>query len=238
MFETELFSLDRLHKLNIKPSMFGYGFISAGVIWALVGVFGYVRQVNSLNASYLLNLDLEKEGVFLTSSNDTAQIWVDVAGAVKHPGIYKLKFGDRVADAVSLAGGFSPKADKAYINRQLNLAQKLKDEAKIYIPFKGEGDVVGVVSGASLSQASLKNNWVEAGNPLSGLNLNSSEVVPASKVSLNQASKEDLESLSGIGPVRAEKIIQARPFQSLDELVTKKLVPSSVFNKIKANIVL
>jgi DNA uptake protein ComE-like DNA-binding protein len=64
------------------------------------------------------------------------QIVVDISGAVVNPGIYKLNGDSRVGDLLLLASGMSPDASVQYISRKLNLAQKLEDSQKIYIPFE------------------------------------------------------------------------------------------------------
>lgn len=145
---------------------------------------------------------------------DTAKtITVDVSGAVKIPGVYKLKEEARIEDAVAAAGGFNDLANEEFISKSLNLAQKLVDGSKVYIPSKGESAVsttsaqTGAVAGIS------------------------------SKVNINTASQSEIEALSGIGPVTASKIISDRPYQVIEELVGKKVVSKAVFEKIKDEIV-
>lgn len=143
----------------------------------------------------------------------TAQkISVDVSGAVLNPGVYQLKTGDRIEEAIKAAGGFSESANQEYISKYLNMAQKLSDGTKIYVPVEGEGGPAvqsGVVAGSSTQ----------------------------SKVNINTASQSELETLSGIGPVTASKIISDRPYQKIDDLINKKVVSKSVFEKIKDQIV-
>lgn len=82
-------------------------------------------------------------------------ISVDVSGAVKTPGVYQLKEGMRIADALSSAGGILEEANKEYISKYLNMAQKLADGTKIYIPFAGEeGPAAGGVGGVNINTAS------------------------------------------------------------------------------------
>lgn len=134
-------------------------------------------------------------------------IMVDVSGAVEKPGVYTLQQNARVQDALKVAGGLAPEADKGYVSKSMNLASPLRDGVKIYIPRVGE-EVSAAVS------------------TLSG------EAV----VSINSASQETLEELPGIGPVSAGKIVSSRPFASIDELVEKKIVGESIYNKIKDQI--
>lgn len=141
-------------------------------------------------------------------------ISVDVSGAVKTPGVYQLKEGMRIADALSSAGGILEEANKEYISKYLNMAQKLADGTKIYIPFAGEqGPAAGGVGGGSV-----------AGTNIGG------------KVNINTASQSDLEALPGVGPITASKIISNRPYQTLEELFEKKSASKAVFEKIKDSI--
>ncbi len=134
-------------------------------------------------------------------------ISVDVSGAVQTPGVYKLKDGDRIEEAIKAAGGFAENANGEFISKYLNLAQKLSDGSKVYIPFKGEQ--------ASVGQTSAAGNNAQA------------------KVNINLASQAEIEALPGIGPITASKIISGRPYQTIEELQSKKVVSKSVFEKIK-----
>jgi competence protein ComEA len=138
------------------------------------------------------------------------QLKVDLSGAVKKPGVYTLDKDGRVEDAVKLAGGFSAKANTEYISKYVNLSLKISDGMKIYIPSIGEQ------TPASTSQ--------------------SAQSTGQSAVSINSSSLKDLDSLPGIGEVTAQKIINGRPYNSLDELVSKKAISKSVWTKIKDSV--
>ena len=135
-------------------------------------------------------------------------ILVDVSGAVSNPGVYSLPEGSRVEDAIKAAGEILQEANQEYISKSLNLAQKISDGSKIYIPFEGEqGGVVAGVSGNSQTQ-----------------------------ININTSSQGELESLPGIGPVTASKIINGRPYSAIEELLNKKVVSKAVFEKISGQI--
>jgi len=142
-------------------------------------------------------------------------IFVDLAGAVQKPGVYELESGSRINDLLVMAGGLSASADREWVNQSMNLAQKLADGAKIFIPARSE------TSGGNLSN--LGNLSSVAGN-VTGL------------ININTASSSQLESLWGIGPATAEKIISGRPYQITEELRTKKIVKSNVWEAIKDKI--
>ena len=145
----------------------------------------------------------------------TTDRWmVDVAGAVSRPGLYALPPGSRVADAIRAAGGYGPRVDAAAAAATLNLAEVLHDGAKLTVPERG-GTTRPVSSGSTA-----------AGGGSSG----------GGRIDLNRASATELDTLPGIGPATAAKIIAAReerPFQTVDELLARKVVSASVLAKIR-----
>ena len=135
-------------------------------------------------------------------------ITVDVKGAVKSPGIYDLPVGSRVNDAVQKAGGLTDNAD----SKSLNLAQKISDEALVYVPTKEE-----VANQESYSNAT--------GNKES------------KKVNLNKASLEELKQVKGLGAKRAQDIIDHREsngnFKSVHELKKVSGIGAKTIEKLK-----
>lgn len=174
-----------------------------GIVLIIGGIF-----TSGLNKPKLKEFPKES----LVESQKT--ISVDVSGAVQKPGVYQLKEGNRTEEAIAFAGGFSDKANKEYISKYLNMAQKLSDGSKVYVPFEGDPAPVGAGQG------------VVAGTQVQ------------SKVNINTASQSELEALPGIGPVTASKIISDRPYQKIEDLLDKKIVTKSTFEKIKDSIVI
>lgn len=129
---------------------------------------------------------------------------VDVAGAVISPGVYRLPADSRFGDGLAAAGGLSAGADRDWVSRNINLAQNITDGVKIYIPNVGES------STGSTS------------------NLNAE-----SQVSINNATLTELDGLWGVGEARARAIIEGRPYGSIDELITKKILPGNVVERNK-----
>ncbi|HYX76954.1 MAG TPA: ComEA family DNA-binding protein [Gaiellaceae bacterium] len=126
----------------------------------------------------------------------SALVVVDVVGAVRLPGLYKLEQGARIADAVARAGGATRKADLALIN----LAAPLADGEQVVVPRRG----------AAAPSAASSGTGGSAGVPANG------------PVHLSTATLEQLDSLPGVGPVTAQKILDYRQehgaFTSVDEL--------------------
>ncbi|HEM4204670.1 helix-hairpin-helix domain-containing protein [Streptococcus suis] len=131
-------------------------------------------------------------------SEEPSQLVVDVKGAVAKPGLYTLKADARVNDAVEAAGGLTSQADP----KSINLAQKLSDEAVVYVASKDEK--ISVVTSTTTSSAM------------------SPEEKNTNLVNLNTATEADLQTISGIGAKRAADIIAYREanggFKSVDDL--------------------
>lgn len=153
--------------------------------------------------------EFPKESIVASSKS----IQVDVSGAVINPGVYELPEGSRIEDAIKEAGGPNSEANTEFISKYLNMAQKLVDGSKVYVPKIGEKDIgLAVPEGA-------------AG-------------VSTQPININTATQAELEALSGIGPVTASKIIAGRPYQRKEELISKKILGKAVFEKIKDSLVL
>lgn len=139
------------------------------------------------------------------------EIIVHISGQVHNPGVVKLEPGARVIDAVNAAGGLKNDADLD----KINLAKKLQDEDKIYIPKIGEDIDKNLLD---------FQNSAEDGN----------------KININICTKEELMSLPGIGEVLADRIIQYRektPFKKVEDLMNVSGIGEKKFESIKDMII-
>ena len=139
---------------------------------------------------------------------------VDVAGAVKAPGVYRLPPGSIVADAIAIAGG--PAAD-ADLDR-LNKAVELQDGSQVYLPRRSE---------TNSPPAS------RAGAALATPVPSESGATATELIDLNTATLEELEKLPGIGPTLSQRIVDGRPYGAIEELLRVKGIGHGVYDELQ-----
>jgi len=185
----------------------------------IVGIVGFVLLIGGIISSGIIPktfIKSSKQLPPLVSASEVSgvkkvqEVKVDVSGAVKTPGVYSLPFDARVEDALKIAGGVTESVDPTYLSKTINLAQKVVDGMKIYVPSTGE---TSQVSSVLVSNDTISNQQV--------------------LININTATPADLDKLSGVGPVTAQKIIDNRPYSGIEDLLTKKVVSRSVYEKIK-----
>ncbi len=179
----------------------------------VMGGAGVILLLSALGIEYIKSNQKISGGTFTATESATFSrqtIKVDIEGAVQRPGIYEIPNDSRIQDVLITAGGLLAKADRTTMSKTINLAQRLFDGQKIYFPEVGE-TVVNVTAGSS-SQSN------------------------SATININTASESDLDTLAGVGPVTAKKIISGRPYQNISDLITKHLVGQSVYDKIKDTI--
>lgn len=146
-------------------------------------------------------------------------MYVDVKGAVKTPGLYRVKEGDRILDVISLAGGLAEKADE----KQLNLAQKVHDEMVLYVPEMGEETDVHMA------------NPDQQGGGSQGISGQEGD-----KININKAEASQLETLPGIGPAKAKAIIDYREqqggFKQEEDLKNVSGIGGKTYEKLQDSI--
>jgi competence protein ComEA len=169
------------------------------------------------------------------AASGTSAIFVDVCGAVRSPAVYELSGGSRVYEAIEAAGGLAETADIRYINR----AAALADGDRVYIPtaeeiasgepLPGSAGLVGAASGASSVGQGVAGGSAGAGDP-SGSSL----------VNLNTADAAALQTLNGVGPATAQKILDYReqygPFAKREDLKKVSGIGEKTFEKLKDHI--
>ncbi|MFH1187113.1 MAG: hypothetical protein V1697_02980 [Candidatus Levyibacteriota bacterium] len=149
------------------------------MILASLGMIFFSYGLISLLGSSSASDDIVIESTEDIVSNE--KIMVDIEGAVVKPGVYSLGPEARIKDALIAASGISVDADRDWVEKNLNLAAKIADSSKIYIPRKGET--------AQKAQTSL------------------GVVNTSGLINLNSASINKLDTLSGVGPVTAQRLL-------------------------------
>lgn len=125
-------------------------------------------------------------GTLAVDAQGGTDVVVDVAGAVSHPGVYRLPAGARVNDAIQRADGATARAEIDAIN----LAARLTDGQQIIIPVRVEGPA-GVAAGSGVAGGTTSSD-------------------PEAPINVGTASVDDLDTIEGIGPVTAQKIVEFR----------------------------
>lgn len=200
---------------QIKPYLLPFSIGGIGLLLIIIGiVISFTsHQDEKIDFKNTESIDAVGNGLKPFPTDAIKQIIVAVSGAVIKDGIYNLDVNSRVQDALKAAGGLSENADREFVEKRINMAAKLVDGAKIYIPRKGETVIV-----SSTDQSST------------------GVVDQAATININEATLDKLDTLPGIGQVTAQKIIAGRPYSEVQDLLNKKIVSNSVFGKIKDKI--
>ncbi len=189
------------------------GLLILGVVMVIVGIglsFGNRTSTSSSakkNTGSVLAVKSTPAAVTVAQTKVT----VEVGGAVLARGVYSLPAGSRVIDALIRAGGIATaSADTKWIAQNINQAQILVDEMKIYVPFKGE-----------LVEQVFKTTTASA---------------PKGKVHINSANISELELLSGVGPSMAQRIVDFREkngkFNQIEDLMKVTGIGQKTFDKL------
>ena len=193
--------------LAIKSAVIG------GVLLLLVGVGGLLpKKEEAVEESEAVVTTVLAEK---TEENTTleAVIFVDIKGAVKKPGVYQMKAGDRVKDAIDAAGGLTAEAD----SQKVNLAQRVEDQMVIVVPKVGE-EAEAIPAGVTSKETSKEG-----------------------KVNINTATVEELKTLKGVGEKKAEAIIEYRKkngsFKTKEDLMKVRGIGKKLFESFQERIV-
>lgn len=196
---------------RFEELLFKYRFYLLGVLLGIILILaGFVAATKHLPI-----FEQDKVEILGTQEGDDdaggSRITVEISGAVEKPGVYAIERGKRVEDALVLAGGLSAAADRAWVSRTLNRAAKLSDGQKIFIP---QVDKFRSTPGAGFDSPGV-------------------DVSVNGLIDINTASQSALEELSGIGPATAKKIIDGRPYSTVEELLSRKILSKKIFEENK-----
>ncbi len=197
----------------------------------IIGYFIYQRR----NEFTISEEKVSTENIIKEPEEEKGEkIVVHISGAVEQEGIVELEKNSRIADAIEKVGGLKENAE----TKGINLAYKLEDGMKIYIPTKEE------FQNKESQEMNKENQYVYEGIKENGLQEKSSQrnselkgTIGNKKVNINKASQEELDSLPGIGPSTASKILEYRRengnFKNIEDIKGVSGIGESKFEKIK-----
>ena len=193
--------------LSAKAALIG------GILLILVGMGSlFCKKEESVEETTVVEMTVLAEKTEASTTQETV-IFVDIKGAVKNPGVYQMKVGDRVKDALDAAGGMTAEAD----SQKVNLAKRLEDQMVIVVPKVGE-EAEEIPAGAT-----------------------SKEEAKEGKVNINTATVEELKTLKGVGEKKAEAIIEYRKkngsFQTKEDLMKVRGIGKKLFESFQERIV-
>lgn len=193
--------------LSAKAAVIG------GILLILVGVGGlFSKKEESVEETEVVVTTVLAEKTEVSTTQETV-IFVDIKGAVKNPGVYQMKVGDRVKDALEAAGGLTEEAD----SQKVNLAKRLEDQMVIVVPKVGE-EAEEIPAGETRKEATKEG-----------------------KVNINTATVEELKTLKGVGEKKAEAIIEYRKkngsFQTKEDLMKVRGIGKKLFESFQERIV-
>ena len=189
------------------------GAVIGGVLLLLVGVGGLLpKKEESVEESEAVVTTVMAEKTEESTTQETV-IFVDIKGEVKKPGVYQMKVGDRVKDAIDAAGGLTAEAD----SQKVNLAQRVEDQMVIVVPKVGE-EAEAIPAGVTSKETSKEG-----------------------KVNINTATVEELKTLKGVGEKKAEAIIEYRKkngsFKTKEDLMKVRGIGKKLFESFEERIV-
>lgn len=186
--------------------------LAISCFFLICGMYLYLyEKPNSQDVQYEENTDVVKK------NENLHNIFIDLSGSINLPGVYELKFGARLKEVIEKAGGLSENADIKYFEKNYNLARILVDQEKIYIPSK-----LDLLNGEEITSSNqVDPKYIQEDSSQQTL------------ININTASLSELDSLPGVGPVISGRIVSSRPYIKIEDLINKKAINASLFEKLK-----
>ena len=193
----------------------------AGIV--AIGIMYFIYNKNQVKEDINIENEILVNNV-ITNENNTNDdiVIIHITGSVKNPGIVKLKEGSRIEDAIESAGGLTENADIT----KVNLAYVVEDGTKIKIPSASEEDIgdEDIIDSKSGDNIIIEENAVPSNNSTQTINI-------------NKATEKEFETLPGIGPSLASKIIEYRnqngKFESIEDIKNVNGIGDNKYEKIK-----
>ena len=193
----------------------------AGIV--VIGIMYFIYNKNQVKEDINIENEILVNNV-ITNENNTNDdiVIIHITGRVKNPGIVKLKEGSRIEDAIESAGGLTENADIT----KVNLAYVVEDGTKIKIPSASEEDIgdEDIIDSKSGDNIIIEEKAVPTNNSTQTINI-------------NKATEKEFETLPGIGPSLASKIIEYRnqngKFESIEDIKNVNGIGDNKYEKIK-----
>ncbi len=193
----------------------------AGIV--VIGIMYFIYNKNQVKEDINIENEILVNNV-ITNENNTNDdiVIIHITGSVKNPGIVKLKEGSRIEDAIESAGGLTENADIT----KVNLAYVVEDGTKIKIPSASEEDIgdEDIIDSKSGDNIIIEEKAVPTNNSTQTINI-------------NKATEKEFETLPGIGPSLASKIIEYRnqngKFESIEDIKNVNGIGDNKYEKIK-----
>ena len=201
----------------IKNNILVVVLTALGLLLCAIGIWQYISSKDQKDDIQFISSSEKVKG----SSDTVTKISVDIEGSVQKPGVYEILEGSRLTDALIAAGGLASNADRDYVSKRLNLAQKVSDGAKVYIPAVGELDTKEVTSASNKILETVSTDIPD---------------ISSSLININTASMDSLDTLPKVGPATAQKIVSGRPYGTIEDLLSKKVLTQKTFEGLKDKI--
>ncbi|MGO2638375.1 MAG: helix-hairpin-helix domain-containing protein [Enterococcus viikkiensis] len=200
------------HYLKKYPYLFGLPIVIGGLVVAFLFLRAPAEETTAPELFSTTERALQE-----TTTTTEREWYVDVKGAVKKTGMYRITQGMRLMDAIDLAGGFTSEADQ----NQVNFSKLLTDQEIIYVPKVGEDiSVIGEVSQGKSSTTTASG--------------------AAEKININTADLTELQQLTGIGEKKAADIIKYREengsFRAVEDLTKVSGIGEKTLENLKDSI--
>ena len=232
----------------MKEKLIKYGKFALPAITVIIAVITINTKASTQPEIIEENIEQEeliKEEIVEQPKEEKTEIKVDVKGEVNNPGVYKLKEGDRVSDAINASGGLTENADTTLIN----LSKSLKDEMVIIIYNKYEIEQIKQENNEPQTIIKYIEKECTCPDTINDACIESKQKETAEtateksdKISINKGTLEELKTLPGIGEAKAKTIIEYREenglFKNIEDIQNVKGIGTSLFEKFKDYITL
>ena len=210
---------------NLGRSSSWRGYVGLSLAWlAVLGIVLVITRRPSAQPIEILPPPTAPHTATPAPTPTPRPLRVDVTGAVRVPGVYTLPADSIVADAIAAAGGGTEDAALDLINKAL----PLQDGMQIFVPRRGETNPALLLFNPLTPTAPAPEGSTAAASPAPG--------GAPKRININTATQQELESLPGIGPAMATRIIEGRPYNKVEDLLRVKGIGPATFEKLKEHI--